>query len=170
MTRAQRGDRDAYASLLVICAAAVKRLVHQRWRDVAWADDAVQETLWSMHRARHTFDASRPFAPWLYAIAQNRIIDVARRERRIGDREQGTDVLPEPAAPAAPALDVDRIRTALASLPGRQREVIVAMKFGDESVRDVGRRLGMSESAVKVTAHRGYKVLRRLLGASHDVE
>jgi DNA-directed RNA polymerase specialized sigma24 family protein len=38
------------------------------------------------------------------------------------------------------------------------------MKFQDQSVRDVAGGLGMSESAVKVTAHRGYRVLKRLLG------
>jgi len=146
-------------------------MVRQKWGNVAWVDDAVQETLLSVHRARHTFDPSRPFAPWLYAIAHNRMIDVARRERRIGDREQGADVLPESAAASsapAPDIDVDRIHAALAALPSRQRDVIVGMKFGDESVRQVGARLGMSDSAVKVTAHRGYKVLRRLLGESRD--
>jgi len=166
---AQRGDKEAYASLLILAAAAVKRMVAHRWGNVAWADDAVQETLLSIHRARHTFDPARAFAPWFYAIAQNRIIDVVRRERRIGGREIGTDVLPEPPVQeTSPAPDAERVRAALAALPDRQREVIVAMKFGDESVRDVGARLGMSDSAVKVTAHRGYKALRRLLGESRD--
>jgi DNA-directed RNA polymerase specialized sigma24 family protein len=41
--------------------------------------------------------------------------------------------------------------------------VIEGLKFKDQSVRDVAGRLKMSESAVKVTAHRGYKMLRRLL-------
>lgn len=171
MTLAQQGDREAYASLLILATATVKRMVRHKWGDVAWADDAVQETLLSIHRARHTFDPARPFAPWLYAIAQNRMIDVARRERRIGDREQGTDVLPDTAievSDARPGVDVDRVRAALAALPDRQRDVIVGMKFGDESVRDVGARLGMSDSAVKVTAHRGYKLLRRLLGEPRD--
>ena len=170
MVLAQRGDKEAYASLLVLATVAVKGMVRHKWGDVAWADDAVQETLLSIHRARHTFDPARPFAPWLYAIAQNRTIDVARRERRIGDREQGTDVLPEPPGvrDAEPGVDIDRVRAALAALPDRQRDVIVGMKFGDESVRDIGARLGMSDSAVKVTAHRGYKVLRRLLGGPRD--
>lgn len=171
MDRAQRGDQQAYASLLVLATGAVKRMVRQKWGNVAWIDDAVQETLLSVHRARHTFDPARPFAPWLYAIAHNRMIDVARRERRIGDREQATDVLPETAIGASASgadIDVDRVYAALAALPDRQREVIVGMKFGDESVREVGTRLGMSDSAVKVTAHRGYKVLRRLLGESRD--
>jgi RNA polymerase sigma-70 factor (ECF subfamily) len=170
MARAQRGDQEAYASLLVLATGAVKRMVRHKWGNVAWIDDAVQETLLSVHRARHTFDPARPFAPWLYAIAHNRIIDVARRERRIGDREQGTDVLPETATHTGHTsdVDVDRLRAALAALPHRQRDVIVGMKFGDESVRQVGARLGMSDSAVKVTAHRGYKLLRRLLGEARD--
>jgi RNA polymerase sigma-70 factor (ECF subfamily) len=173
MTLAQRGDKEAYASLLILATGAVKRMIRQKWGDVSWADDAVQETLISVHRARHTFDPSRPFVPWLYAIAQNRAIDVARRERRVSARELGVDVLPEPSPKSdggAPGVDADRVRAALASLPPRQRDVIAGMKFGDESVRDVGTRLGMTDSSVKVTAHRGYKALRRLLGESRDGE
>jgi RNA polymerase sigma-70 factor (ECF subfamily) len=171
MSRAQTGDKDAYASLLILAAAAVKRLIRGKWGEVSWADDAVQETLMSIHRARHTFDPARPFVPWLYAIAQNRVIDVARRERRIGGREMGADELPEPppAPLTAPSMiDPDRIRAALASLPTRQRDVIVGMKYGGETVKEVGARLGMSDAMVKITAHRGYKVLRRLLGDSRN--
>jgi RNA polymerase sigma-70 factor (ECF subfamily) len=61
-------------------------------------------------------------------------------------------------------IDVDAIHAAVASLPDRQREVIESLKFRDQSVREIAGRLSMTESAVKVTAHRGYRVLRRLLG------
>ena len=61
-------------------------------------------------------------------------------------------------------IDVEAIRAAVAALPERQREVIEALKFGDQSVREVAGRLNMSESAVKVTAHRGYQLLKRVLG------
>ena len=53
---------------------------------------------------------------------------------------------------------------ALEALPARQREIVSALKLRDESVKEVSQRLGMTESAVKVTAHRGYRALRRLLG------
>jgi RNA polymerase sigma-70 factor (ECF subfamily) len=52
----------------------------------------------------------------------------------------------------------------VAALPARQRDVIVGLKFEDRSVREVAGRMGMSESAVKVTAHRGYRALKRVLG------
>ena len=70
----------------------------------------------------------------------------------IGDEETGHD-----------EIDVEAIHAAVASLPERQREVIEALKFQDQSVREVAGRLSMSESAVKVTAHRGYQALKRLL-------
>ena len=90
-------------------------------------------------------------------------------QRRIGSRELGMETLPEPPAVTGGEADVDDVLAALERLPGRQREVIESLKLKDESVRAIGARLDMSESAVKVTAHRGYKALRRLLGTrGHD--
>jgi RNA polymerase sigma-70 factor (ECF subfamily) len=167
MRLAQGGDQQAYASLLVLLTATTRQFARGRLGGVPWIDDIVQETLLSVHGARHTYDPSRPFAPWYYAIASSRLIDVLRRERRIGSREVADDVLPESAMGGAiraeHEIDVEAIRAAVASLPDRQRDVIHGLKFEDESVRQVAIRLGVSEPAVKATAHRGYSILRRLL-------
>jgi RNA polymerase sigma-70 factor (ECF subfamily) len=64
----------------------------------------------------------------------------------------------------ARGVDVTEVHAALGRLPPRQREVVSQLKLHDRSVRQVSQELGMSESAVKVTAHRGYRTLRRLLG------
>ena len=58
---------------------------------------------------------------------------------------------------------------AVAGLPRVQREIVSLLKYEDLSVRDVARRMGMSEAAVKASAHRGYKLLRRTVGLT-DVE
>ena len=44
MLRAQGGDTEAYASLLILATAAVRRMVRRKWGDVAWVDDAVQDS------------------------------------------------------------------------------------------------------------------------------
>jgi RNA polymerase sigma-70 factor (ECF subfamily) len=171
MHQAQQGDQAAYASLLMLLTRVTRQFARARLGSVPWIDDVVQETLLTVHGARQTYDSARPFGPWFYAIASSRMIDVIRRERRLASWQIAGDVLPEPAAgPNAARDDVDAeaVRTALASLPPRQRTVIERMKFGDQSVRDVAQGLGMSESAVKVTAHRGYRALKRLLGGSRD--
>jgi RNA polymerase sigma-70 factor (ECF subfamily) len=170
MRLAQGGDQAAYASLLAMLTSVTRQFARARVGDVGWVDDVVQETLLTIHGARHTYDPSRPFAPWFYAIASNRMIDVLRRERRVRLREIADDTVPEPPAEAVHESDIDikAIHAALASLPARQRDVIEGMKFRDESVRDIASRTKMTESAVKVTAHRGYRTLRRLLGGRRE--
>jgi RNA polymerase sigma-70 factor (ECF subfamily) len=170
MALAQRGDADAYADLLVLVSSAARRFAGARLGPAIWIDDVVQEILLTIHLSRHTYDASRPFAPWFYAIAKSRLIDAVRRHRRVAGHETATEVLPERTADAGAdaSIDVEAIRAALQALPDRQREVIEAMKYRDESVRDIAARLGLTESAVKVTAHRGYRALKRLLGGGRS--
>jgi RNA polymerase sigma factor (sigma-70 family) len=166
MRQAQAGDQAAYASLLVMLTSVTRQFARARVGNVGWVDDVVQETLLTIHGARRTYDPGRPFAPWFYAIASSRLIDVLRRERRVWSREIADDRLPEAASGLSSETDIDvrAIHAALASLPARQRDVIEGLKFRDESVREIAGRTRMSESNVKVTAHRGYRTLRRLLG------
>ncbi len=168
MLLAQQGEEEAYAELLVLLTAATRSYVRSRvGRLVPWIDDAVQETLVAVHHARHTFDGRRPFAPWFYAIARNRFVDVVRREQRVRQHEIPGAAWPEVASATddrASRVDMDAVHQALASLPPRQREVVEAIKLRDESVRDIAARLDMTMTSVKVTAHRGYRTLKRLLG------
>ena len=59
---------------------------------------------------------------------------------------------------------MDAVQQVFASLPPRQREVVEAIKLRDESVREIAARLNITMTSTKVTAHRGYRRLRRLLG------
>ncbi len=43
------------------------------------AEDLVQEALIAIHTRRHTYDASQPFTPWMYAIARYKLVDYLRR-------------------------------------------------------------------------------------------
>jgi len=168
--RALHGDDDAYEQCLVGLTMDLRAYVRARAGDVPWVDDVVQETLLLIHDARQTYDTQRSFAAWFYAIARHRLIDEFRRAARRRAREVATEVLPEPGIVTPDAGERERLEMALAQLPRRQRQIITAMKFEGESVRDVAVRTGMTESAVKVMAHRGYKLLRRLLvsGSRHD--
>ena len=57
----------------------------------------------------------------------------------------------------------------LATLNPNQRIAIELLKFDGLSVKEAADRMSISEAALKVTAHRGYKQLRRRLGVKkHD--
>lgn len=163
--QALHGDAEAYERCLVGLAAELRGYVRARAGDVPWVDDVVQETLLLVHDARHTYDVRRSFGAWFYAIARNRLIDEFRSAARRRNREVATELLPEPAVIPHDTADRDSIDRALAQLPARQRQVVTAMKLDGESVRNVAAQTGMTESAVKVMAHRGYKRLRQLLAA-----
>jgi RNA polymerase sigma-70 factor (ECF subfamily) len=164
MTLVHEGDSAAYNGLLTLLSEVARRFARHRAGDVPWLDDVVQETLVTVHRVRHTYDTARPFAPWFYAILSSRLVDVVRKERRIGSREIGTDILPEyPALERDTEADRSGVVAAVERLPERQREIVKSLKIRDESVKAVGERLGMNESAVRVAAHRGYRALRKLL-------
>jgi RNA polymerase sigma-70 factor (ECF subfamily) len=62
------------------------------------------------------------------------------------------------------------LQRALQSLSERQREVIQLLKLQGLSVREIAAQTGMTESSVKVSAHRGYRALRRLLGSDFDAD
>jgi RNA polymerase sigma-70 factor (ECF subfamily) len=163
MVAAQHGDRHSYEILLTRVAGLVRAFVRKRAGDPPWCDDVVQETLMAVHRARHTYDPARPFAPWLYAIVQNRFIDALRIQRRRLLRELQADAALEFGAGAPQERDalLRDVRRAVMELPDKQRRVIELLKFEDLSVREVAVRLGMTETNVKVTAHRGYRALRK---------
>jgi RNA polymerase sigma-70 factor (ECF subfamily) len=173
MRRAQDGDRQAYESLLIEITAIVRSFVRRRIAHADQVEDIVQETLLAIHRGRHTYDPKRPFQPWMYAIARHRLFDFVNRQRRRSTHEIAGEVGWQ-AASAAVAIDsgssLQFLQRALALLSSKQREIIQMLKLDGRSVAEIARETGLSESSVKVTAHRGYKHLRKVIVRSDDDE
>lgn len=169
MRRAQDGDRRAYEALLLEVTRLVREFARNRSRHPDHVEDVVQDTLLAIHRARHTYDPARPFGPWMYAVARHRLFDSEEKLRRRGRIEVlGHAGLEElgPHATITEERGVDgALRRALARLSAKQREVIQMLNFEDRSVAEVSRDTGLTVSSVKVTAHRGYKKLRKLIAS-----
>jgi len=166
MCLAQGGDKIAYETLLRSLAGAVRGMAIRRLPKDS-VDDGIQNVLVAVHKARHTYDASRPFAPWFLALAGHRLTDTWRKVHRTSNREVTWADLEQLAGPEAPdSMMEDRaaVRAAVAELPPRQRRVVELMKLEQRTAKEVAQILDMSESAAKVTAHRAYKTLRRTLG------
>jgi RNA polymerase sigma-70 factor (ECF subfamily) len=58
MAAAQAGDSAAYQTLLRDCIPVIKSVARRRRVDADRIDDAVQDVLLTIHRARHTYDPS----------------------------------------------------------------------------------------------------------------
>ncbi len=164
MAAAQHGDRDAYRALLEDVSPVLTAYLRRRIADPAEVADVHQETLVHLHRARHTYDPRRPFEPWFFAIARHTAIDHGRRRTARLSWEVLVDEPPDQVA-EAPAADGRRLEQALADLPPAQREAFEMLQVEGLSVDAAAARAGVSKGALKVRAHRAYKVLRALFGA-----
>lgn len=166
LTRAQAGDRLAYEAFLVQAAELVRVFVRRHARGGESLEDVIQDTLLAIHQYRHTYDPARPARPWILAIAKHRLIDAVRKQRRRSatevQEEATTAELHARESPAAPC-SAGLLAQAWAALSKAQREIIELLKVEGYSVAEIARKTGRSEASVKVTAHRGYKVLRKVL-------
>jgi RNA polymerase sigma-70 factor (ECF subfamily) len=164
MARAQAGDQAAYRALLEDVSSELRAFLRRRLRDAHAVEDAVQEVLLTVHRARHTYDPSRPFEPWLMAIARHTAVDAFRRDHRRTRFER----LADDDAPLEAVADESAelpLRVALDALPEAQREAVELVKIQGLSVEQAAARTGVSEGALRVRIHRAYVALRaRLLG------
>ena len=138
MRSAISGDGTAYHRLLKavtpVLRAAARRGLARAGQPVDQSEDIVQDILLAVHLKRHTWDASAPFAPWLFAIARNKLIDALRRRgRRI-------------------FVNIDDFAE---TLPARQRDVLQSIAVESASIKDTAKRFSMSEGAVRVALHRG---------------
>ncbi len=158
MECAQRGDREAYGALLTDVASPLLRFLRRWIADPHELEDVHQDTLMALHRARHTYDPSRPFEPWLFAIARHVAVDHLRRRASRTSREVLVEALPEPGTDADPGNP--RLEEALDRLPPAQREAFEMLQLEGISVAAAAARVGITTGALKVRAHRAYKALR----------
>ena len=170
MAAAQGGDSRAYDRLLRDCLPLLRAIARRRIRDSHEAEDAVQDTLLTMHRMLATYDPSRPLRPWIAAIAERRCIDRLRRRGRGAGRETPIEDHAETLAAPDAMTGEDRVagrelREAVAELPDSQRTALRLAKLEDLPLSEAARRSGLSVGALKVATHRALRSLRRRLGA-----
>lgn len=165
MRAAVRGDTGSYHRLLQELAPVLRGLASRGFarRNLGREDveDVVQETLLALHLKRGTWDERRPFFPWLYAIAQNKLIDNLRRRGRqahVTVDEIGELLAAEEQPAELNRVDAERL---IARLKGREREIVVAISIEGASAREVAQRLGMTEGAVRVALHRALQSLAK---------
>lgn len=162
------GDAAAHKALLTRLSASLRAYFKAQFarigRSTEDAEDLVQETLISLHTRRHTYDRSQLLTPWVYAIARYRLVDYLRRTKSsLADVpiEEAEEVLAnDDAAVVDSGLDLENL---LAQLTPKARQAIQFVKLDGLSVSEAAARSGMSQSAVKVSVHRGLRTLSRVV-------
>jgi RNA polymerase sigma-70 factor, ECF subfamily len=156
------GDAASYRRLLAGIAPFVRAVVRRSFvrggLGSVDVEDVVQDVLLAVHLKRHTWDPALPLAPWLGAVTRHKAIDAFRRG---GLRQHVGQIVDRHHHPHAAAPEPVRGDTArmLAALPERAERIVRAIALEERTAADVGRELGMSETAVRVALHRALKAL-----------
>ena len=158
------GDERAYADFLHRIAALVRGFVRRKIvQGGVDPEDVVQETLLAIHVKRHTWRSDAPVLPWVYAIARFKLIDAFRRRgRRIEvEIDEIAETFAEPETETVSERDINR---ALEGLPPTQRSVVSSSSVDGHSIGETASKLGISETAVRVSLHRGLAAIAKRFG------
>ncbi len=128
------------------------------------AEDTLQEVFVTIAKKRASVAAARLLKPYLFQLARNVALNRIKRNRRVRDRVQA---MSDWLIPAGPDLrDEERngqLAAGLASLPEKQRAVLVLKFYRDKTLREIGELLGISENTAGSRFRYGMKKLRNVM-------
>jgi RNA polymerase sigma factor (sigma-70 family) len=157
-------ERDTFASLYERTFPRVYAYVASMLGDRAAAEDVTAQAFERAYRRRASYRPSRGTAEaWLFGIARNAALDELRRRKRHATLAEDPEDrgLPATEDHAEHALRREVVRSALAVLDPRERD-LVALKFaGGLSNAEIARVLGTSESNAGTLLHRTVTKLRK---------
>ena len=165
------GDEEAARELLERYRRPLYSLLYTLTRSTEDADDVFQETFLRAIRAGRSYDSSRKFKPWLYAIALNLARDLARRRQLPQDPKTALPEVLEHKAQEGGKQDstedvVARSRLlnrAIDVLPEEQRTVVVLRFFHGLKEAEIAEAVSIPGGTVKSRLHHALKKLRELV-------
>jgi len=172
LVRAQAGDKDAVAELYHAYAGPLLAYLTTQVRRREDAEDLLGEVFVSAMRDLSRFEGTiSGFRAWLYRIASNRAVDLARLNTRRAEEPLAVAVeRPGDADPAAEALgrvDRESLWRAVRALPEAQREVVAMRLAGGLSAAEIAEAIGKPVGAVKALQHRALVNLTKALGGPY---
>lgn len=172
--QACKGDRAAFEELVRRTSRLVFARLYLETGDPHRAEDLLQETLLSAYRSLPSLTEPEKFRAWLLTIAQNVVIDSARREHRQKRdsgplaredalaRVPGKELSPEQAAQQQEQRQ--EVLAVLRSLPEEYRLPLTLRYLTGADYESICVQLGLTNGSLRGLLHRGLNLLRNQLG------
>jgi RNA polymerase sigma-70 factor (ECF subfamily) len=164
MIRFREGDTAAFDVLYARHRAAVYRFVRRQAGADGDADGLFQDVWERVVRHRRQWRPGRPFRPWLYGIAHNRLRDHWRARRDDVDPIDDHVVVIDRGWPDAVTLLHDcaaRLRAMLDHLPEVQRTAFLLKEEGDLTLEQIAVVTGVGRETVKSRLRYALRRLRQ---------
>ncbi len=150
-TRAQQGDRDAFAELVRSHYPGLVRVIYRLCGDAALAEDAAQETFLKAWQHLASFRPGTSLKSWLYRIGVNAALDALRRGRNTPVDLEAVRAEDAAAGPEEALLQKERAKTvqaAMLSLSEASRAVLVLREYGGLSYAEIAAALDIPAGTV----------------------
>jgi RNA polymerase sigma-70 factor (ECF subfamily) len=167
----RRGEVDAYGELVRRYQTSVFNVCYRMLGERQEAEDLAQDAFLRAYQRLGTYDADRPFGPWIRKVAANLCLNALDRlgPPRLSLDDEYDDPIdadqPDPAEVHERAVQAGQLKRALASLPPHYRAVIELRHFQDMTYEEIARTLSLPLSDVKTHLFRARRFLARQLGA-----
>lgn len=144
-----------------------KKVLNYIWGKVGdqyLAEDLCADVFLKVYEKIDTFDESKAsISTWIYTIAHNVVIDQYRRNRP-------TEEVPEDMASNEDILEgmcnnetLEALAAALEKLDDRERHLIIARYYNNESLKDIAVELDVSYSYIKILHNNALKKMKKYL-------
>ncbi len=171
VTHAQRGDRNAVATLYQIHAQLIFRYIVIRVPTTVDAEDLTAEVFVSMVKGLPSYQQTgAPFESWLYRIAASKVADFYRQTGRRPQTELSDTLYDSEASPEEQVLQkqtLDQLRNVLQQLPEDYQTILILRFVERKSHEEAAVILDKTVSAVKNLQYRALLRLTELLGTGH---
>jgi RNA polymerase sigma-70 factor, ECF subfamily len=178
LAAAKAGSSAAFGDLYSLYEKSLFRLsysITRHWQD---AEDAVQDTFMRAYAALEEFRGEAQFSSWIHRIAVNSSLMLLRRRgrRREMSFEEPLDMddhtlaydfsdgRPDPEQTFVQNRGYHDLLRTIERLPQSLRIVLKQRAYG-ASVDEIGKKLGLSEAAIKARSHRARLRLSARLSA-----
>ncbi len=156
--RSKKGEAEAFGELYESMVGRIYRYIFYKVGEVEAAEDLTQEVFVRVYRKLRQFRGGS-FWAWVYTVAKNLVTDYYRKQKPEVELEEWHDKTDG----GEEKLEELELRRWLNKLPKKYREVVEWRYIMDESIAETAKMLKMSESGVKVTAHRAIKKLKEMM-------
>jgi RNA polymerase sigma-70 factor, ECF subfamily len=177
MQLVRRGDPRAFEIIYERHASAAFSLAYRMMGTRSGAEDVLQDAFLSAWRSGERYDRARgSVRTWVLGIVHHRAIDALRRatvhdRRRAGDEgiEERFEARERTDAEVARREEAGAVRSALATLPPDQVQVLELAYFGGFTHTEIADILGAPVGTVKGRMRLGLKKMRAQLGEGQVV-
>lgn len=159
-------DKAAFGLLFDHYAPRLKGMLVRGGAAPAQAEDVVQDVMLTLWRKAHLFDPDRAqVSAWVYRIARNRNVDLARKAARAIPEELAPEQADDTDTAQALALEQEaaQLRDAISRLKPDQKAMIEKAYLGELTHSEITEATGLPLGTVKSRIRLGLEKLRHEL-------